>query len=665
MQRAFFVLLCSVGIASQGGLLPSGNSIVTDLALAEVYDADIAADRSWVECGSVEALKDRQRAVRARLLESIGGFPEAAPLNTRVTGRVERDGYSIEKILFESQPGFFVTAHLFLPDAAKFGGKRAAVVVPCGHSDNGKMSVSYQRAGLQAARAGMVAMVVDPIDQGERWQNRKSPEVFNWRGHNAVGRRAELVGWSVVRFRLWDCMRAIDVLSERQEVDRGRIGVMGHSGGGTMASWVMCMDDRVKCAAPSGYLSTIRSVCEARGPQDEEQNAFGQLAYGFNHLGHIVLRAPVPVLHVASHGDFFPILGVLETSRKAVDVYRRIGADGSYGLADTTGPHHWHESTRTASVDWMSQWLQGGAPMKRMHEYRILDYGFSYDNVDTAFGYNTKSFADVRTNRWEGNVVGPGGVLGLPRARSAYDIVAEEADRILAKRTNPMLHDVCRIAGIRKSDALSFTVERVGESDGVLHEILVLDDGTPIPLATKGDGKRVVYVSDAKNSAEDEPIVARLLARGMRVTIADIRGFGENSKGRCRFYGDDYGDEELARLYFLLGKNLVGKRAEDIIAVAKHVGEGGKVAIAAKGRAAIPAAHAGFVMGAALDSLEIVDAPQSWNYVLHDETAQIGYADIVFGAFRSYDWIDLARAVEQPNPPARSGTVPAPIGFHL
>ena len=61
-------------------------------------------------------------------------------------------------------------------------------------------------------------------------------------------------------------------------------------------------------------------------------------------------------------------------------------------------------------------------------------------------------------------------------------------------------------------------------------------------------------------------------------------------------------------------------------------------------------------MGAALDSLEIVDAPQSWNYVLHDETAQIGYADIVFGAFKSYDWIDLARAVEQQNPAARPWT---------
>ena len=103
------MLLCAVGIASQGGLLPSGNSIVTDLALAEVYDADIAADRSWVECGSVEALKERQRTVRAKLLESIGGFPEPTSPNARVVGRVERDGYSIEKILFKSQPGFFVT----------------------------------------------------------------------------------------------------------------------------------------------------------------------------------------------------------------------------------------------------------------------------------------------------------------------------------------------------------------------------------------------------------------------------------------------------------------------------------------------------------------------------------------------------------------------------
>ena len=87
-------------------LLPAGNAIVCEDAAKRVYEADRKADADWLACATPEAVRARQRTVRAALVKSLGGFPERTPLNPRVTGRVERDGYAVEKVLFESRPGF-------------------------------------------------------------------------------------------------------------------------------------------------------------------------------------------------------------------------------------------------------------------------------------------------------------------------------------------------------------------------------------------------------------------------------------------------------------------------------------------------------------------------------------------------------------------------------
>lgn len=287
---------------------------VVDAALKAVAEADRAADARWCACGSLEELRKLQAETRAKVVESMGALPKRCALDAETVGCVTRDGYSVEKVLFASEPNHHVTAHLFLPDAAKFPGRRPGLVIPCGHSLNGKAEPSYQRGGLMAAKRGFVALIYDPLDQGERRQNRRNDNIWGVTAHNEIGRRAELLGWSMARFRLRDGVRALDYLMSRPEVDSDRLGVMGHSGGGTMTSWIMALDERVRCAAPSGFLSTLHDVCDAIGPQDAEQFVFGELAFGFNHLGHVLLRAPSPVLMCASEEDFFPIKGARATA---------------------------------------------------------------------------------------------------------------------------------------------------------------------------------------------------------------------------------------------------------------------------------------------------------------------------------------------------------------
>ena len=624
-------------------LLPGGNRIVYDNMLKAVYEADLAADEAWTACKTPAALAARQRVVRKALVEALGGFPERCPLNVTVTGRVARDGYTVEKLYFESQPGHHVTANLFLPDPAKFPGKRPGIVVPCGHSTNGKASNGYQRGALQAAQAGMVALCYDPIDQGERRQSRNSASLWNCSAHNNVGRRAELLGWNTARFRTWDGIRALDVLASRPEVDAARLGVMGHSGGGTMTSWIMALDDRIACAAPSGYLSTVRAVCEQCGPQDAEQFVFGELAFGFNHLGHVVLRAPSPVLLCSSHGDFFPFSGVIETSRRARAVYAAAGRPAAFDLSDTLGPHHWHESTRTRAVAWMNHWLQGGPVPAPMQTHRNLQFGFNYKDVDTGLGYEPKSLDQMRKNTWEASATPTGCTLDLSGERTVYDIMKDEADRAQAARPALTADVVRRVAGIRPVDKLAVTVCEASEADGVSSAVLVQDDGTPVPVVTVGAGEPVLLVGDAAKRADLAPHVKRLVESGCRVTVADIRGFGETSNAKHAFYGVKDADEELAQLGCLVGVPFVGRRAEDVIAAAKYRGGGRPVRLIAVGRAAIPAAHAFAAERGLFSKIETVDAPCAWAELIADDAKPTRFADVVHNAWRFYNWTDLLK----------------------
>ena len=274
-------------------VLPGGVRTSYRIVQHEVEVADRAADAAWLALETPAQLRAHQRTLHAGMTAAVGGFPERTPLNAQVLRQHQKDGYTIEEIVFESHPGIPVTALLFLPDAAKFKAPYPGVIVTCGHSGNGKAYAGYQRTSLLLAKAGMAALIYDPFDQGERIQKKG---ISNCGGHNTIGVNATLLGWSMARFRIWDGMRAIDYLQSRPEVDPARIGVCGQSGGGTMTSLIMAIEPRIRCAAPSCYLSTLRDVYGEIGPQDAEQNLFGQLSFGLNHLGYALVQAPTPVL---------------------------------------------------------------------------------------------------------------------------------------------------------------------------------------------------------------------------------------------------------------------------------------------------------------------------------------------------------------------------------
>jgi len=153
-------------------ILPPGTELSAHNAiLKELCAADKAADDAWRALKS-RAEYDAYRArMRERLVTAIGGLGfERTSLNAKVTEKIQRDGYSIEKVLFESRPGVYVTALAFVPDAMKFKPPHRGIIVPCGHTTEAKGTDFYQRGGVMGARAGFVTLVYDPFAQGEREQ---------------------------------------------------------------------------------------------------------------------------------------------------------------------------------------------------------------------------------------------------------------------------------------------------------------------------------------------------------------------------------------------------------------------------------------------------------------------------------------------------------------
>jgi cephalosporin-C deacetylase-like acetyl esterase len=286
----------------------------------------------------------RQQQVRFKLLGLMGGGFERTPLNAKVLGSTQMDGFRIEKVVFESQPQFFVTALLYLPEGQKTGnreqgtGKVPAIVIAPGHQATGKASDFFFASTF--ARNGFAVLSYDPIGQGERLQYL-SPQRASSPGtptpdparpgvtlatgstgeHAEAGLQPTLIGDAVARYFVWDGMRAVDYLLTRPEIDAERIGAFGCSGGGVMTAMLGAADPRIHAIATACYLTTMDALLPALGPQDAEQSTPGFIAAGFDFADWVELAAPRPYAIVGTVSDMFPWAGLLETAQEARRFY--------------------------------------------------------------------------------------------------------------------------------------------------------------------------------------------------------------------------------------------------------------------------------------------------------------------------------------------------------
>ena len=218
------------------------------------------------------------RQVREKIRRLFRLPAEKCPLAVETLGELRFDGFRMEKLRYYSRPGFAVTANLYVPDG--LSAPAPAVLEKCGHTAEGKAGPIYQQAARGLALAGCVALVIDPIGQGDRGQFLRVPGFKGacWDEHSIIGKQLIPLGDWLGSWMAWDGIRGIDLLLSRPEVDATRIAVTGTSGGGTATTFVGALDDRISMLAPSCYITSwLRNVSNER-PTDNEQMPPGALA---------------------------------------------------------------------------------------------------------------------------------------------------------------------------------------------------------------------------------------------------------------------------------------------------------------------------------------------------------------------------------------------------
>jgi dienelactone hydrolase len=330
---------------------PDGPRITPFLVsqLERAWAQDAARQERFARVKTEADLGALQEELRRKALALIGGLPEAkTPLNVRVTGTIPKDGYRIEKTVFESLPGIHVTALVYVPDAP--AGKKPAVLLACGHSEVGKAFVNYQEIATRLVRRGYVVLCWDPVGQGERsqfWDKARGRSRYNLvcGEHAVLGNFATLAGTSLVRYAVWDGMRAADVLLARDDVDGSRLAITGTSGGGFQALWIGALDRRIAAVLPSCFPTALPMRMANRifedPDSDPEQDPPGLVSEGIGHAGLLLLVYPRPLHVSAAVLDFFPIEGTRQAMREVASFYARFGHGDRVALSQGYHKHQY------------------------------------------------------------------------------------------------------------------------------------------------------------------------------------------------------------------------------------------------------------------------------------------------------------------------------------
>ena len=612
---------------------------------SEAYAALDRRDQAYEQLKSAEQIRLRQQELREFFVERLGGFPARTELKPQTLRTIRRDGYRIENVIFASQPNHRVTANLYLPNADT---PVPGIVVSSGHSRLGKIADYNQRFGIMMAKHGMAALCFDPIGQGERSQILDS-DGQPWSGsttteHFLIGVGSTLVGRNTARYRIWDAMRAIDYLTSRPEVDGNRIGFTGCSGGGTLTSYVMALDDRVACAAPACYLTTFRRLIETIGPQDAEQNIFGQIQFGLDHPDYLIMRAPRPTLISSTTGDFFDIRGSWENFRQAKRVYGSLGHPERVDLVEIEGEHGVQPQNLATITHWMQRWLLGKDEAVAIAE---LVLSSASDLQCTESGQVLTSFTDERS------------VFEL-NSNYERDLKQMRSELWRTQSAVEMRRKIRRLLRVRDpSEIAPPTVRDVGrvkrDSYHIDKLVIETDIGATLagltfhPPGPSDDAYLYLHDDGKVGDIGEQGRIARLVEDDHVVITVDLRGQGETASGRRDPLLTDWKAYYLA---YLLGKPMLGLRVEDALAAADFVAyyekerdDPREVHLVGVGHSSIVALHAAALQPDLFTTVTLHDAPRDWSSIVGQNIAAGSLEYAVHGALAVYDLPDLVQAI--------------------
>ncbi|MBM3333466.1 prolyl oligopeptidase family serine peptidase [Candidatus Sumerlaeota bacterium] len=604
------------------------------------------------------ALKTRRdaeryvRDVRERIQLSFGPWPEKTPLNPRIIGVVERDAYKIEKIIFESRPNFLVTANLYIPKGRPF--PLPGVVGVCGHSENGKAMGGYQSFVQGLARMGYVALIFDPISQGERLQypNEKlrSKVGAGVREHLLEGNQQFLVGEFLGSWRAWDGIRALDYLLTRKEVDPKHVGVTGNSGGGTMSTWLAGVERRWTMAAPSCFVTTFRHNMENELPADTEQCPPRALALGLDHSDFLAAMAPRHVIVLGKEKDYFDARGVEESYNRLKQLYKLLGAEEnvSYFIGPTY--HGYTQENREAMYRWFNR------------ATKISD---------------ATTEPELTVEKDETLWCAPHGQVCELNSRPVYSFTKEKSQEMARKRPNNLGGQELKrrvVETLRLDEPLSgpapeyrilrphrarkypkpYCATYAVKTEPGIHAIVYrLSSEQLMSRPPRGQKRAVLYVSHHSSDAElrDEPLIAEILKAepDSAFFTCDVRGIGESLPNTCgSSFLDPYGSDYFYAIHsIMLNRPYVGQRTRDILRVLDWLrGNGHEEAhLVAKGWGALPATFAA-LLSDQVKQVTLKNALTSYSDIAESEMYRWPLSAILPNVLEKLDLPDCYKALE-------------------
>ncbi len=596
-------------------------SLLINHVIKQAFDYYEKRDGEIAKLKTEDDWHSRQKWVKSKLLEIVGPFPKKTPLHPRITGVLQKEGYRVEKIIYESMPDFYVTGCLFIPDGIK--GKVPAILNVIGHNQEAFRAELYQILIHNLVKKGMIVFAIDPLGQGEHVQYFDPKNNFSSIGYTVIehcyfGNQCFLSGSSAAKYFVWDGVRAIDYLLSRKEVDPERIGVTGFSGGGTVTSYIAAFDDRVKVSVPCSWATASRRQLETKGAQDAETIFFHGVAEEITFEDLLEVRAPRPTLMTfTSRDEYLSLQGALEAYREAIKAYEVYGRKDNLEIVEDDYKH------------WMTP------------KIRLAIYKFFMKHFDLS-GAPTEEKVEILSN--EELTVTPTGqistslggatVFSVNRNETATLIEnLETSRRDILKHLNKVKIKAKEISGYSapigddREPFINGRYQREGYSVGKYAIRGEGDYAVPFLLFVPNDNidkhPALVYLHPKGKITEARPggEIEKLVKKGYIVAATDVLGVGETKNTAARGLTDGY-------TAVLIGRSVVGIQASDVVRVVIYLKSRGdvdpeKVGAAAINEMCLPLLHAA-AFEPSINNIALIGSPISYRSIVMNRFFKIG-----------------------------------------
>ncbi|MEX1241267.1 MAG: alpha/beta hydrolase family protein [Cyclobacteriaceae bacterium] len=601
----------------------NGGSLLLNHLIGQAYDLYAIRDSEIEKLKTRNDWLERQNTVRRKLSAILGPVPAKTPLQPVITGVIKHDGYRIEKLVYQSHPGFHVTAALYVPERVR--GKVPAVLNLIGHEQESFRAPLDQVIATNLVKKGIVVLTIDPLGQGEHLQYFDPKVNFSSIGYSVIehcyfGNQCFLSGNNSAKYFVWDAIRGIDYLVSRKEVDPERIGVTGFSGGGTITSFVAALDDRVKVAIPSSWSTASRRQLETKGAQDAEATLLHSVAKGITLEDLIEVRAPKPTMMTfVSRDEYLSIQGAREAYSEAKKAYEAFGSEENIAFVEDDSKH------------WLTPKIR-----KSMFDFFLKHFGMPGDPSEVEVEIFSQEQLKVTNTGQIASSLGGDMLFDLNKKETQTLLALLEASRKdIDSHLKKINEQASVISGYRKpeNDVKPFLNGRYRRNGYTVAKIAIRGEGEyPVPFllfvpdATEQKHRAIVYlhpegkIKEALSGGEIE----RLVKKGYVVAAADVIGVGETSSTAARGLADGY-------MGVLIGRSVVGIQAGDIVRMVNYLKtrpdiDPEKIGAIARGTMCLPLIHAA-AFDPSIDNVTLVGSLISYRSVAMNRFYRIGLTE--------------------------------------